>query len=87
MLCVHVCEYFQIFFLYIATPVPPDALSVDTTEATLILICWEAPVEADSPISFYTINARDVDGGNVVTVNTSTNATFYNVTGLSWHHL
>ena len=55
---------------------------MDTTEATSILICWQDPSEADSPISFYTINARGIDGGNVVTVNTSTNATFYNVTGL-----
>ena len=67
----------------LATPGLPVALSVDSTEATSILICWQAPNEPDSPITFYTINARDVSGANAVVVrNTSTNATFYNVTGL-----
>ena len=56
---------------------------MDSTEATSILICWQAPNDADSPISFYTISARDVNGGNAVIMrNTSTNVTFYNVTGL-----
>ena len=57
---------------------------MDSTEATLILICWEPPIQADSLITFYTIKARasDIHGGNVVTMNTSTNATFYDVTGL-----
>ena len=40
----------------------------------------------DSPISFYTINARNLNssGGmdELVVTNTSTNATFFNVTGL-----
>ena len=69
--------------MYLATPGPPVTLSVDSTEATSIVICWEAPNDADSPISFYTIYARDVDGENpVIMRNTSTNATFYNLTGL-----
>ena len=56
---------------------------MNSTKATSILICWEAPNEANSPIFFYTINARDIDGGNgVIMRNTSTNATFFNVTGL-----
>ena len=49
-------------------------------------MCWDAPFNFDSPISFYTINARNLNssGGNneLVVTNTSTNATFFNVTGL-----
>ena len=37
---------------------------------------------ADSPISCYEIIAREVDGSGVVTVTTTTNITFFNVTGL-----
>ena len=63
--------------LPLATPGPPNTLSVDNTEATSILICWEPPIVADCLIIFYTIKARfsDIHGGNVVTMNTSTNAT------------
>ena len=37
---------------------------------------------ADSPISRYEIIAREVDGSGVVTVTTTTNITFFNVTSL-----
>ena len=47
---------------------------------------WDVPFNFDSPISFYTINACNLNssGGmdEVVVTNTSTNATFFNVTGL-----
>ena len=58
---------------------------MDRAEATSVLICWEAPNGPDSPISFYTINAHDVNGAKAAAMivrNTSTNGTFYNVTGL-----
>ena len=37
---------------------------------------------ANSPISRYQIIGREVNGAGVVTVNTTTNATAFNVTGL-----
>ena len=37
---------------------------------------------ADSPISRYQIIGREVGGQGVVTENTTTNATFFNITGL-----
>ena len=49
-------------------------------------MCWDAPFSSDSPISFYTINARNLNSSGgmdaLVVTNTSTNATFFNVTGL-----
>ena len=49
-------------------------------------MCWDAPFNFDSPISFYTINARNLNSSEgmdaLVVTNTSTNATFFNVTGL-----
>ena len=57
---------------------------MDRAEATSALICWEAPNGLNSPITFYTVNARDVNGAiaAVIVRNTSTSATFYNMTGL-----
>ena len=69
-----------------AMPGQPHTLSVDSTEATSIRICWVASMEANSTITFYSINARNLNStdamGDVVVVNTTTNATFFNVTGL-----
>ena len=49
-------------------------------------MCWDTPFNFDFPISFYTINTRSLNsfrGMNALIVtNTSTNATFFNVTGL-----
>ena len=72
------CMWILSNLLPLATPGPPNALSVDNAEARSILISWEPPVEADSLITFYTIKAHisDIHGGNVVTMNTSTNATW-----------
>ena len=70
--------------LYTAIPGPPHTLSADSIQATSVRICWEAPLEADSPISFYSISARNLNatGGkaDAVVRNTTTNSTFYNVT-------
>ena len=47
---------------------------------------WDAQFNFDSPISFYTINVRNPNSSGgmdaLVVTNTSTNATFFNVTGL-----
>ena len=64
----------------------PQSLSVDSNEATSIRICWIAPVDSFSPITFYSIsiwNLSSTDAmASVVVVNTATNDTFLNVTGL-----
>ena len=69
-----------------AIPGPPLTLAVDSIGATSALICWEPPLVADSPITFYSIKARNLNatGGvnGIVVRNTTTNSTFFNVTGL-----
>ena len=65
------------------TPDEPENLAVDTIGATCITVCWTAPL--NSFVSYYLINARNLnDTGNnfKLVANTSTNVTFYNVTGL-----
>ena len=60
-------------------------ISVKDREATLFQVCWEAPVQSDSHISYYMIRACNLNSSaesNKVTTNTITNETFYNVTGL-----
>ena len=55
-------------------------------KATSFGVSWAAPFEADSPISHYVINAVNLNSTGVmsmvVTANTTTNATSFNVTGL-----
>ena len=65
-------------------PGQPRTLSVDNVEATSFRVCWEAPFTFDSPISYYLITATNMNDttAEVLTRNTSTNSTFYNVTGL-----
>ena len=74
------------FHNIIAIPGQPQSLSVDSFEATSIRICWEAPLSADSPITFYSVNARILNATDgiveIVVRNTTTNATFFTVTGL-----
>ena len=49
-------------------------------------VCWEAPVQSDSRISYYLIRACNLNSSQTevdkVVTNTITNETFYNVTGL-----
>lgn len=50
-------------------------------------LCWEAPLEADSSISFYTISARNLNStargmDGTVTRNTTNNSTLFTLTGL-----
>ena len=64
----------------------PHSLSVDSTAATSIRICWIAPVDTNSLIMFYSINTRNLNStdamAGVIVVNTTTRDTFFNVTGL-----
>ena len=75
-----------IHFQLTGPPGQPRTLSVEDTAATSLHVRWDSPFMFDSPISFYTINARNLNssGGmdKLVVTNTSTNATFFNVTGL-----
>ena len=74
--------------IYVAIPSQPRTLSVKRTgiEATSVQICWEAPLMADSPITYYSISALNLnatDGVDEILVrNTTMNAMFYTVTGL-----
>ena len=69
-----------------APPGPPRTLTIDSSNATSFVLCWEAPLEADSPISFYTVSTRNLNstGGTdgIVTRNTTTNSTLFTLTGL-----
>ena len=71
---------------HVAPPGQPQSLSVDLVKATSFGISWTAPVEANSPISHYVVNALNLNSTGVmsmvVTANTTTNATSFNVTGL-----
>ena len=70
---------------YSAPPSPPLTLNVDSSTATSLVLCWEAPLEFNSPISFYTVSAQNLnetdDSAHVIR-NTTNNSTFFNVTGL-----
>ena len=70
--------------MHTARPGQPRTLSVDNVEATSFLVCWEAPFTFDSPISYYLITATNLNDttAEVLTRNTMTNSTFYNMTGL-----
>ena len=55
-------------------------------EATSLSVCWKAPFEAASPISYYLVNTTNLNntgGMNAfVVANTTNNTTFVNITGL-----
>ena len=75
----------MIFGNFTAPPSQPHTISVKESEATSFQVCWEAPIQSDSPISYYKIRACNLNSSaenNKVTTNTITNDTFYNVTGL-----
>ena len=67
---------------YSAPPGPPLRLNVDSSTATSFAVSWEAPLEFNSLISFYSVSARNLNGtggGNdgVVTRNTTNNSTLF----------
>jgi hypothetical protein len=70
------------FLLSPATPGAPNVPAVESIGATWARVCWDAPIIADSPISRYQIIGREVGGAGIVVENTTTNATFFNITGL-----
>ena len=58
---------------------------MDSSTATSFILCWEAPLEVNSPISFYTVSARNLNstgGGNDITRNTTNNSTLFTVPDL-----
>ena len=68
-----------------APPGQPHTLSVKESEATLFQICWEAPVQSDSHISYYLIrvcNLNSSSESNKTIFNIITNAMSSYVTGL-----
>ena len=68
--------------LFTATPSPPHTLSVDSTEPTSIRICWVAPVDTNSPITFYSISILNLNSTDAMADVIATNDTFVNITGL-----
>ena len=64
-------------------------VTVDSSEATSISLYWEPPYETIYPVLYYVIyvdnentTTMDSEMNKVIAVNTSTNATFFKVTGL-----
>ena len=81
MPCILKCFW----LLCTAPPGQPRTLSIKESEDTLFQVCWEAPVQSDSPISYYMIRACNLNStGEVdkVIVNIITDETSFNVTGL-----
>ena len=68
------------------TIVPPDqayALTVESTEATSIHISWQPPTLSSLYISYYLINANNLNSTNdIKQVNTTNNVASFNVTDL-----
>ena len=73
-------------FTNAAPPGQPRTLLVKESEATSLEVCWEAPVQSDSHISYYTLRACNLNNtqpeDDKVITNTISNETFYSVTGL-----
>ena len=70
--------------------VPPDQahnLTVESTAPTSISISWKPPIATSLRVLYYLINAdnsviqNSIDD-DIIRVNTTTNVTFYNMTGL-----
>ena len=58
-------------------------LTVESTEATSISISWKPPITNSLVrIQYYLINVGNSMNDDIIQVNTTTNVTFYNVTGL-----
>ena len=57
---------------------------VDNVEATSFRVRWQDLLTFDSPISYYVITATNLNDttAEVLKRNTTTNSTFFNVTGL-----
>ena len=75
-----------LYKLTIGPPGRPRTLIAEVAGATSLIADWDEPANFISPITFYRISARNLNstGGTneVVVRNTSTNATFFIVTGL-----
>ena len=83
------CHYYYSFKKIIGRPSRPHTLTLKDAGATWLCVNWRIPLTFISPITFYTINAHNLNSSEgtpdevyIVVTNTSTNATFFNVTGL-----
>jgi chitodextrinase len=65
-----------------APPSQPSIPIIESSGATWAFISWNAPLMADSSISHYEIMARAIDHDEIMTIETNTSATSFNVTGL-----
>ena len=65
-----------------APPGQPHTLLVKESEATLFQVCWEAPVQSDSHISYYSIRVCNLNSSAENSKTIFTNATSSYVTGL-----
>ena len=78
--------YVNSYLINTAPPGQPHTLSVKESDATLFQVCWEAPVQSDSHISYYLLRACNLNSTQAeddkVTTATISNETFYSVTGL-----
>ena len=65
--------------------VPPDQaqdLTVEGTKTTSISISWKPLIANSLRVQYYLINVNNSMNDDIIQVNTTTNVTFYNVTGL-----
>ena len=71
------------YLISTAPPGQPCTVAVESIGATWVLICWNSPFIAESPISHYEIIARASNADvAMVTVTTANSSTYFNVTGL-----
>ena len=71
------------YLISTAPPGQPRTVAVESIGATWVLICWNSPFVAESPISHYEIIARASNADvAMVTVTTANSSTYFNVTGL-----
>ena len=73
---------FYPYFYYIAPPDQPSIPTIESSGANWVHISWIAPFVAHSPISYYEIIVRTIDSSEIMSTETSTNVTIFNVTGL-----
>ena len=71
----------------LAAPAAPTGLTAVSTSPTSVLLDWTAPTPANGVVSYYTVQVQVYNStlgyAYVSAVNTSTNTTSVNVTGLS----
>ena len=69
-------------FYYIAPPDQPSIPTIESSGANWVHISWTAPFVAHSPISYYEVIVRTVDSSEIMSTETNTSVTNFNITGL-----